>query len=127
MIRVLNFLFVAATGLACLALYHVSEQTRETAQQLQAVRHQIVAERAAAIVLQAEWGKLANPERIQQLAENRLGLEDTPAMELSSLVLLPRKGDGAAPLSDQPVRSASAILPQPRDPRIRNISVRTGM
>ncbi len=125
MIRVLNFVFVAATGLSCLALYHVSEQTRQAAQQLQAVQHQIVAERAAAVVLQAEWGKLANPERIQQLAETQLGLEDAPAVELSSLTLLPRKGE-TAPLADQPLRDANAIVPQ-RDPRIRNISVRTGM
>ena len=125
MIRVLNFLCVAVTGLTCLALYHLSEQTRTAGQQLQIVTHQVVAERAAAVVLQAEWSKLANPERIQALAETQLGLEDAPAVELSSLTLLPRKGE-AAPLTDQPVRNANVVMPQ-RDPRIRNISVRTGM
>jgi cell division protein FtsL len=126
MIRVLNFLFVAITGLVCLALYHVSEQARSAGQQLAAVNKQIVAERAAAVVIQADWSKFANPERIQQLAQTQLGLDDTPVVELSSLDLLPRNGE-AAPLADQPVRNANVIVPTPRDPNIRTIAARTGM
>ena len=126
MIRVLNFFCVAITGLVCLALYHVSEQTRSAGQQLASVNRQIVAERSAAVVLQAEWSKVASPERIQQLAQTQLGLDDTPVVELSSLDLLPRTGE-AAPLADQPVRNANAVAPQPpRDPRVRNISIRSG-
>ena len=48
-------------------------------------------------VLQAEWARVADPARIQRLAQAELGLTDAPTVELSSLELLPRRGQ-AAPL-----------------------------
>ena len=69
LIRVLNFFCVAAMGLTILALYHVSEQTRVARVQLGQVEHRIADERTKMSVLQTEWVRVANPERIQQLAE----------------------------------------------------------
>ena len=77
-------------------------------------------------VLQAEWARVADPARIQRLAQAELGVTDTPTVELSSLDLLPRRGE-AAPLGDADVRDASVTIPVKReDPRIRLASVRTG-
>ncbi len=99
MVRILNFFCFALSALACLALYHVSEQTRVANAELRHVNHRIAQERDALSVLQAEWARVADPARIQRLAQAELGLTDTPTVELSSLELLPRRGQ-AAPLGD---------------------------
>ena len=125
MIRVVNFLCIAISALACLALYQVSEETRVAHVKLGHVERQIAAEKGAMSVLQAEWARVADPARIQHLAETRLGLADQPTVELSSLQLLPKRDDAAPGNSD--VRNANAVAPaaQP-DPRIHLASVRIG-
>ena len=47
MVRMLNFFCVALAGLACLALYHISEQTRVARVELSSVERQITGEHAA--------------------------------------------------------------------------------
>jgi cell division protein FtsL len=110
MIRIVNFFSFALTALACLALYHVSEQTRVAHSELVNVKHQIQAEHNTMSVLEAEWGRVADPNRIQHLAETRLGMSDTPTVELSSFELLPRRGD-AVPLNNEEPRQASVTIP----------------
>lgn len=110
MIRILNFFCVALAGLACLALYRVSEQTRIAGAQLHRIDRQIVAERNALHVLEADWQSVAAPDRIQRLAEARLGIADTTTAELSSFELLPRRGEDA-PIGDAQIQQASVQLP----------------
>lgn len=110
MIRVLNFFCVALMGLSILALYHVSEKTRVARVELTQVSRTIVDENARIGVLETEWEHLASPERIATLAQSKLGLDNTATVQLSSLDLLPRDGDDA-PLSQSPVRNASAEAP----------------
>ncbi len=110
MVRVLNTLCVALMGLAILALYHVSERTRLTNVELNSVQHQIVQERAAMSVLETEWERVAGPQQIQELAARNLNLSGAPAVQLSSFEALPRRGEDA-PLSDTPIRNASAEAP----------------
>lgn len=125
MIRILNFFCFAFVALSCLALYQVSEKTRLAEVSLNETNHAIAAQHSAMSVLEAEWGRVAAPARIQRLAETRLGLSDAPAVELSSLELLPRRGE-SAPLGNSNVRNASATAPEPRDPRIRLAAIHTG-
>ena len=126
MLRIINFCCFTFTALVCLALYHVSEQTRVATARLAHVNHEIAAEQSTMSVLQAEWARVADPARIQQLAQAQLGLSDTPTVELSSLELLPRRGQ-AAPLGDARMRDASVTVPAPRqDSRIRLASIRPG-
>lgn len=110
MIRILNFFCVALAGLACLALYRVSEQTRIANAQLHRIDHQIVAERNALHVLEADWQSVASPDRIQRLAETKLGIADTATAQLSSFELLPRRGEDA-PIGDAQIQQASVQLP----------------
>ncbi|HUJ48112.1 MAG TPA: hypothetical protein VLV55_13340 [Rhizomicrobium sp.] len=110
MIRVLNFFCFALSALACLALYHVSDQTRATRGQVAQVQRQIAAERQSISLLQAEWGRLSEPARIQRLSQAGSGADDAPAIELSSLTLLPRKGE-TSPMEDAQLRSANVIVP----------------
>ena len=111
MVRVLNFFCVALMGFSILALYHVSEKTRVAHMQLSEATLHIAEERAHIAVLETEWQHVASPERIQQLAQSRLGMADSAAVQLSSFDQLPRRGTDPAPLNNTPVHNASAQLP----------------
>jgi len=129
MIRIINFLCVALAGFSCLALYHVSEQTRVARVELAHVNHQIAQERGLNSVLEAEWAKVADPSRIQQLAQTKLGLDDSTSVQLASLDMLPRKGEDPNPLSNSPVHKASVVVPAPKPAVATRIAAaeRTGM
>jgi len=111
MVRILNFFCVALMGFAILALYHVSEKTRVAHMQLHQVNTQIAQEHAHIGVLETEWQHVASPERVQQLAQSRLGMADSASVQLSSFEQLPRRGADPAPLNNTPVRNASAQVP----------------
>lgn len=120
MIRLLNFSCFAVTALACLALYHVSEQTRVARVELHSVQQKIAGEQEAMKVLQADWERVSDPARIQQLAAEKLGVSDAPTKELTSLELLPRRGETN-------VEQASAEAPaHAADPRIVTASLHSG-
>jgi hypothetical protein len=112
MVRVLNFAFFVFAALCCLGLYRVSEQTRVARVRLAAVERAIAEDRSAMKVLQADWERVSEPSHIQALAQSRLGLQDTAAVSLASLDLLPRRGDGL-PLSGSPVQAASVAISDP--------------
>jgi cell division protein FtsL len=113
MVRVLNFFCVAMMGLSILALYHVSEKARVAHMELNQTVRQIAQERAHIGVLETEWQHVASPERVQQLAESRLGMADTASVQLSSFEQLPRRGADSAPLNNTPVHNASVQVPSP--------------
>ncbi len=119
MVRVLNFFCVAFMGLAILALYHVSEATRVARVELDRTNRQIADTQGQISVLQTEWERVAGPARIQQLAQQQLGMTDTTSVHLSSFDLLPRRGE-AAPLANTPVRNASAVVPSGAPPSVSN-------
>jgi hypothetical protein len=127
MIRVINFFCVALMGLSILALYHVSERTRVARVELSQVDRSIAGERVAMDVLETEWEHVAGPERIATLAASKLGLDNTATVQLSSLTLLPRRGEDA-PLNNTPLRAASAVVPTPAPTaQLQQISARSGM
>jgi len=110
LIRFVNFFCVAAMGMAILANYHVSEQTRLAAVELRSVDRHTAKERAAMTVLEAKWENVAGPARVQALAQAKLGMDDAATVQLSALELLPRHDD-TAPLGGSDVRQASAQVP----------------
>ena len=92
-----------------------------------APRRQIADTNGQISVLQTEWERVAGPARIQELAQQQLGMSDTTSVQLSSFDQLPRRGE-AAPLGNTPLHNASAVVPsgaaadparQPADPAIR--------
>jgi hypothetical protein len=110
LVRIANFFFVAAMGMAILANYHISEQTRLAAVDLASVDRSIEQERSATTVLQAKWEQVAGPARIQALAQTRLGMNDAATAQLTALEMLPRHNDDGA-LGNSEVRQASAQAP----------------
>jgi hypothetical protein len=115
MVRVLNFVCVSLMGFTILALYHVSEKARVAHMELARVNTGIVQEHSNIGVLETEWQHVASPERVQQLAQARLGMADTASVQLSSFDQLPRRGAEPAPLNNTPVHNASAQVPAPAD------------
>src|SRR2546425_7733241 len=113
MVRILNFFCVALMGFSILALYHVSEKARVAHMQLNQVNARIAQERGAIGVLETEWQHVASPERVQQLAQARLGMADSSSVQMSSFDQLPRRGADPAPLNNTPVHNASAQIPAP--------------
>jgi cell division protein FtsL len=120
--RVLNFFFVGLAALSCLALYRVSEHTRVANMELASVNRQIAQEKSSMNVLQAEWQRVANPGRIQRLAQTHLGMSDTPVLELSSFAMLPRRGEN--PLDANPVQNASVAVPAIGDANLHLVVAR---
>ena len=120
MIRLLNFSCFAITAFACLALYHISEETRVARADLHAVQTQIVDQQEAMKVLQADWERVADPARIQRLAAAKLGVSDTP-VALASFEILPRRGD------DKDLTQASTDAAAPAsNPALQTASLHTG-
>ncbi len=134
--RTFNFALVLITALICLGTYRVAEEARVARAELRLTERRIKHEHQALLVLDAEWAALTQPQRIAALAQRHLDLNDQPTMQLSSLTLLPRRGEG--PPTEAPIRSARAIVPLPaapmpaplqqanRDPNIRHVAMRTG-
>ncbi|MBV9330536.1 MAG: cell division protein FtsL [Alphaproteobacteria bacterium] len=129
MVRLLNFVCVAAMAVAILANYHISEQARVAAVELKALEHNTAAEREATTVLQVEWQRVAGPERVQALAQAKLGMADAATAQLASLELLPRHGDDNASGSGsevQQVNAQSPAIPSAAPLELTPVSVRTG-
>jgi len=111
LIRFVNFFCVAAMGMAILANYHVSEQTRLAAVKLRSIDRKTAEERGATTVLEAKWENVAGPARVQALAQAKLGMNDGATVQLSALEALPRHDDSTAPLGGSEIRQASAQVP----------------
>jgi hypothetical protein len=111
MIRTLNFVFMAITGLLCLGLYRIAENARVANSELRETRAAIVREHEALTVLGAEWARLTQPARLQALAQRHLRLSDRPGVELSSLTQLPPKNPPLAP--EAQFRDAKIVVPAP--------------
>lgn len=127
MVRVLNFVCVALMGMTILALYHISEQTRVERVQLSRVEQRIADEHLQMSVLQTQWEQVSQPERIQKIAESALGMGDAATIQLSSLELLPRRGE-EAPLGGAQIRTASVQVPAQTAPaQLVRVSAQPGM
>ncbi|HEX3430710.1 MAG TPA: hypothetical protein VHT03_07470 [Rhizomicrobium sp.] len=126
MIRVLNFVSFALAALCCLALYHLSEETRVARIRLLSVERRIAEDHDAMKVLQADWERVSEPSRIHALAQAHLGLSDSATVAVASFDLLPRRGD-APPLAGSPVQTASmAANVTLSDPHIRLAAAHAG-
>lgn len=111
MMRTLNFICLAVTGLVCLGLYNLAEQARVAQVELRATQSAIKREHDAVTVLGAEWARLTQPNRISALAKKHLALMDRPTLRLSSLAQLPTK---ALPLPQEgQILTAKAIMRTP--------------
>lgn len=123
MIRVLSVFCLGLLGFTCIANYHVSEETRIARQELARTENAIKSETQNISVLEAQWQKVANPDAIQKMAENQLGMQNAPSVQLASVQELPRKADTMNAAEIRPENGQDASAPVP----VLKASLRSGM
>jgi cell division protein FtsL len=91
MIRFLNILAIAALIGSAVYAYKIKYETIYRAEQINKMKHEILAERDAIGVLRAEWAHLARPERVQELATKYLDLQPLSLNQVVTASALPDK------------------------------------
>ena len=98
MIRLVNICVIAALVLAAAHVYRIKFESTRQAERDAKLRMDIRRERDAIAALRAEWSKLDNPARIQELAARHLALKPIEARQFDRLDRLPeRPPDPALP------------------------------
>jgi cell division protein FtsL len=91
MMRVLNICVIGALVLAAADVYTIKFDSTRQAQRVAKLRLEIRRERDAVAALRAEWAKLDNPARIQDLARRHLQLKPVEAQQMDPLDNLPER------------------------------------
>ncbi|HET7023450.1 MAG TPA: hypothetical protein VFI58_22325 [Xanthobacteraceae bacterium] len=89
--RVLNICVIGALVLAAADVYTIKFDSTRQAQRVAKLRLEIRRERDAVAALRAEWAKLDNPARIQDLARRHLQLKPVEAQQMDPLDNLPER------------------------------------
>jgi cell division protein FtsL len=104
MIRLLNICVIAALVAAAAYVYKIKFESTRAAERLAKVRMEMRRENDAIAVLRAEYSKLDNPIRIQDLAKRHLKLQAMEARQFDRLDRLPERPTPLAPPdSDDPI------------------------
>lgn len=115
MIRLLNICVIGALVLAAAYVYKIKFESTRQAERVAKLRMEIRREHDAIAALRAEWSKLDNPVRIQELAQRHLPLKPIEATQFDRLDRLPeRPRDLVPPDSDDPI-GALIELPEIAD------------
>jgi cell division protein FtsL len=91
MMRVLNFLVIAALVAAAAHVYKIKFESTRQAERIAKLRTEIRQEHDAIATLRAEWSKLDNPARIQELANRHLPLKPIDPRQFDTLRHLPER------------------------------------
>ena len=91
MIRLLNICVIVALVAAASYVYKIKFESTRKAEQVARLRLDIRRERDAIADLRAQWSKLDNPVRIQQLAQRHLTLRIVDSHQFDSLDHLPAR------------------------------------
>jgi cell division protein FtsL len=123
MIRLLNICVIVALVVAAAHVYRIKFESTRKAEQVARLRLDIRREHDGIAELRAEWSKLDNPVRIQELARRHLTLRTIETRQFDRLDHLPeRPPDLLPPDSPDPIgnllegRDApTASIPSPRN------------
>jgi len=122
MIRLLNICVIVALVVAAAYVYRIKFESTRKAEQVARLRLDIRHEHDGIAGLRAEWSKLDNPIRIQELAQRHLALRLIESRQFDQLDNLPeRPPDQVAPDSTDPIGSLldgrdapTASIPAPK-------------
>jgi len=87
-------LLVAASGYA---MFQVKYEVGQLEDELARVNHQIVADHEAMHVLSAEWSRLNQPSRLDELARRHLHLAPIATSQIGQVETLPRRSAAPSP------------------------------
>jgi cell division protein FtsL len=114
MMRLLNICVIVALVVAAAYVYRIKFESARQAEQVAKLRLDIRREHDTIAALRAEWSRLDNPARIQQLAQRHLALRPIDARQFDRLDGLPeRPPDLVPPDSADPIGS---LLDHPDPP-----------
>src|ERR1700681_2405245 len=123
MMRLLNICVIVALVVAAVYVYKIKFESTRKAEQVAKLRLDIRREHDAIAALRAEWSKLDNPVRIQELAQRHLTLRPIETRQFDQLDHLPeRPPDLVPPDSADPIGNllegrdaTTASIPSPRN------------
>ncbi len=92
MIRILNFIAIAALIGSAIYAYSIKYQTIFHAEQVASLRAEIKKEQDQIGRLRADWGHLTRPERVQALSDKLLPLQPMALNQIAQVEQLPAKG-----------------------------------
>jgi cell division protein FtsL len=126
-VRLLNICVIVALVAAAAYVYRIKFESTRQAENVAKLRREIRIEHEAIATLRAQWSKLDNPARIQQLAQRHLRLKPIEPHQFDSLKgLSPRPPDLVPPDIGDPIgflvenpeaidRSTTASVPAPKE------------
>ena len=88
MMRLLNICVIGALVLAAAYVYKIKFESTRQAERVAKLRMEIRREHDAIAALRAQWAKLDNPLRIEELAQRHLKLKSVEATQFDRLDLL---------------------------------------
>jgi cell division protein FtsL len=101
MMRLIHIGVITALILAAADVYRIKFDSTRQVQRLAKLRMDIAREQDAIAALRAEWAKLDNPGRIQDLARRHLALKPIEARQFDRLDALPERPPDTTP-ADEP-------------------------
>lgn len=129
LLRILHLVVLAALVLAAADVYKIKYASTLEAQGVTRMRAEIRREQDLIVQLQAEWGRLERPSRIQELAQRHLKLKSLDARQLDTLNGLPERPVELVPAGTaDPIGAVIEVLesgevptgsvpPKPRSPQ----------
>jgi hypothetical protein len=92
MLRFLNVVAIVVLVGSAVYAYSIKYATLYQAEKMAKLKRELQAETDALAVVRAEWARVANPVRIEALADQYLGGQVMQLSQLSTLAGLPEKG-----------------------------------
>ena len=92
MIRILNFIAIAALIGSAIYAYSIKYQTIFHAEQVASLKAEIKKEQDQIGRLRADWGHLTRPERVQALSDKLLPLQPMALNQIAQVEQFPAKG-----------------------------------
>ena len=122
MIRLLNICVIVALVVAAAYVYRIKFESTRKAEQVARLRLDIRREHDGIADLRAQWSKLDNPVRVQELAQRHLALRLIESHQFDQLDLPERPPDLVPPDSADPIGTLldgrdvpTASIPAPRN------------
>ena len=91
MLRILNVLAIVVLVGSAVYAYSIKYATLYQAERMVKLKHELKNEKDALAVLRAEWAHVANPVRIETLADQHLGGQVMQLSQIATLANLPDK------------------------------------
>ena len=91
MLRVLNVLAIVALVGSAVYAYSIKYATLYQAERMVKLKHELASETDSLAMLRAEWAHVANPVRIEVLADSYLGGQVMQLSQIATLASLPDK------------------------------------